>query len=557
MNAGEGHSNGFEQFMNSDWAFGLSQAGGRHRRWLLFSAVGIFWGLGAYLSHLPSPNVFAALNMMFYPFAVLLEIRVLAVILVGLVCFQLILYIALTLLSRPVWRVRIWQPAALALALVVFKLLWGPYLYPPVIDLTYFVDFIFYIVTALISPGIMQFVLVGALAFWVAYRTAAVYLDDIYELGDIQVARKFILQAAFGSQYALMEIKGGDVAAKHKKLPMFRIGGPGRVRVHLDNAALFEGIDGGSRVIGPTVQNPNNAAIINGFERLRSIISLTDQFNEYSVEGRTRDGIPIRLNNVNVVYSVYRGGQPSTLLHPYPFEPAAIMSLIYDQGTAPWDRAVNSLIRRNFGEFISKHTLSEFLAAIGTPEVDMSQSSDESLKQRAAGLAGAPVQGAGAPAATAPDFYARPDMMTALFTAEFAQKAAEKGVELRWIGGGTWELPENLPSKIVSQRHLEAWKLSRENLLRMSPEALEKIRQESQMAEMARLTQEIPINAYRDSKDKPVKEAMRALIIAYYKALHEVYEQYKRIPSDPAQMEWLRQVLVFLTRFTARWLGGP
>jgi len=557
MNTGTGGNAGFEQFLNSDWAFGLTQSGGRHRQWLLFSTAGIFWGLGAYISHLPSPNVFAALNLMFYPFSVLLENRVFAVLLVGLICFQLILYIALTLLNRPIRKFRNWQPAVLVFLLVGFKLMWGPYLYTPVIDLSYFVDFILYVVTALISPEIMQFVLVGALAFWVAYRTAAVYLDDIYELGDIQVARRFILQAAFSTNYTLMEIEDGDVAAKHKKLPMFRIGGPGRVRVHLDNAALFESIDGSPRVIGPTVQNPNNAAIINGFERLRSIINLTDQFNEYSIEGRTRDGIPIRLNNVNVVYSVYRGGQPSSLLRPYPFENDAIMSLVYDQGKTPWMKAVDSLIRRSFGEFISKHTLSEFLAAIGTPEVEQSQNSDEALMQRTAGLAGTQLPGSANPLPTPPDFRARPDMMTELFTAQFTQRAAEKGVELKWIGGGTWELPENLPSKIVSQRHLEAWKLSRENLMRMSPEAHKKIRQDSQMVEMARLTQEIPIRVYRDSKDKPAKEAMRAVIIAYYRTLHGVYEQYKQNPTDPAQMEWLRQVLVYMTRFTARWLGGP
>ena len=143
--------------------------------------------------------------------------------------------------------------------------------------------------------------------------------------------------------------------------------------------------------------------------------------------------------------------------------------------------------------------------------------------------------------------------MTGLFTAEFAEEAAHRGVEIKWIGGGTWELPD----AIVPQRHLEAWKLSRENLLRGSPASMQQVSQESQVAELAHLVEEVPVATYQSSKELPSKDALRKLLLAYHKVLHEAYENYQRNPSDPAQKEWLRQVLVFLTRFTARWLGGP
>ena len=89
--------------------------------------------------------------------------------------------------------------------------------------------------------------------------------------------------------------------------------------------------------------------------------------------------------------------------------------------------------------------------------------------------------------------------MTGLFTAEFAEEAARRGVEIKWIGGGTWELPD----AIVPQRHLEAWKLSRENLLRSSPAALQQVSQESQVAELARLVEEVPVATYHSSKELP------------------------------------------------------
>ena len=284
----------------------------------------------------PERQVFATLNLLFYPLRIFTDLRVFVTLLVGLICFQLILVITLILLHRSMRRLRYWLPAFFAFLLVVFYLAWGPYLTFPQLSVDNATALLFYPFQALLSPGVLQVVLVAALAFWVAYRTAAIYLDDIYELGDIQVAQRFVLQAVFGSQYNYMAIRGGEVQPEFKKSPIFRIGGPGLVRVHLDNAALFEAIDGTPRVVGPTVGRPGAVVALSGFERLRSIIDLCDQMEEYSLEGRTRDGIRIRLKNVNAVFSVYRGGQMASLTRPYPFEPHAIQRLVYGQGTTSW-----------------------------------------------------------------------------------------------------------------------------------------------------------------------------------------------------------------------------
>ena len=126
-----------------------------------------------------------------------------------------------------------------------------------------------------------------------------------------------------------------------------------------------------------------------------------------------------------------------------------------------------------------------------------------------------------------------------------------------WRSSGLEAVPGSCRIAIVPQRHLEAWKLSRENLLRSSPASMQQVSQESQVAELARLVEEVPVATYQSAKELPSREALRKLLLAYHKVLHEAYESYQRSPGDPAQREWLRQVLVFLTRFTARWLGGP
>ena len=86
---------------------------------------------------------------------------------------------------------------------------------------------------------------------------------------------------------------------------------------------------------------------------------------------------------------------------------------------------------------------------------------------------------------------------------------------------------------------------------------MQQVSQESQVAELARLVEEVPVATYQSAKELPSRQALRKLLLAYHKVLHEAYENYQRDPGDPAQREWLRQVLVFLTRFTAQVAGRP
>jgi hypothetical protein len=539
------------QSLNSSWMLAMTPSGGYYRRQLFIFFGGFFWGILAYLNYLPGAQVFATLNLLFYPLRIFTDLRVFVTLVVGLVCFQLILVIMLILLHKPMFRLRYWLPAVLAFLLVVFYLTWGPYLTFPQVSLDNAIALLIYPLCALVSPGVLRWVLVAALAFWVAYRTAAIYLDDIYELGDIQVAQRFILQAVFSSQYNHIAIREGEVQPELKKSPVYRIGGPGLVSVDMNSAALFEAIDGKPNVIGPTI---GRMAVLSGFERLRSIIDLRDQMNKYSITGRTRDGIRIQLKDVNTLFGVDRGGQTPSRTRPYPFEEHAIKRLVYRQGLTSWVTATDSLIRRRFGEFIARHTLSDFLAAIGAPELEEASQAQAELRQAAQVLAGASAAASVPSPASPPDFFTRTDVMTELFTDEFRRKeAADRGVEIKWIGGGVWELPD----AIVPQRHLEAWKLSRENLLRSSPAAMQQVSQESQVAELARLVEGVPVATYQSAKELPSRQALRQLILAYHKVLHEAYESYQRSNGDPAQREWLRQVLVYLTRFTAHWLGGP
>ena len=278
---------------------------------------------------------------------------------------------------------------------------------------------------ALFAPDVFKHILIGAFVFWFAYRVAAIYLADIFELRDVRIAERFVRQSAFASQYDVIEIKQGEVSQKDQKSPIFLIGGPGKVRVYLENAALFEKIGGTPYVIEATPpktkpgsgqinrsnqswfarmgknfgslprrgvlkirSNEDGTRFINSFERYRSVIDLRDQVAEISVEGRTRDGIAIQAKNMRVIFSVRRDGQEPTLEKPYPFNHEAIETLVYDLTRESWTDAMAAQIKRELGKFIARHTLSEFLAAIGQPELEQATQIEAELQVEADRLAG-------------------------------------------------------------------------------------------------------------------------------------------------------------------------
>ncbi len=465
--------------------------------------------------------------------------------------------------------------------------------HPPVLGAEPIRNAIYYPFRALFAADVFKHMLVAVLAFWVAYRIAAIYLDDIFELKNVPLAARFIRQTAFASEYDLIEIKDGKVAIEHQESPIVLIGGPGKVRVFLENAALFEKIDGTPRVVPPTVkveghesrpmsarrgllsklglrfgkrmvsrQAGNNrlaadsVEVLEGFERLRSVIDLRDQVVSLNVSGRTRDGIRVEAENVRLVFSVHRGKQEPSLEKPYPFEKDAIETLVYDNPPQNWTKTMEGLIRSELGKFISEHTLSEFLAAINAPEIEDQIKEHEALQQEADQFAGVKsTQSFEKP--DAPDFVPRTRMTDLFydFTSSFSQLARMRGVELRWIGVGTWVTPD----EIIPARHQNAWRISSENIIRENEEALKRLQDESRLTELLSLIKEVPLKTFREleAKDANPKSIMRGLANAYRGKLRTTLDLYERDgEEDSIEAYRLRCVLINMSQAVYHWLGN-
>ena len=433
-------------------------------------------------------------------------------------------------------------------------------------------DFTLYPFAALFSADIMRHVVMAALVFWLSLRLAAIYLDDVFELGDISIAEQYILQAVFASSYDTIHIRDGQVAREDQNSPVARIGGPGLVQVHLENTALFEKMDGTPRVIGPT----SVPAVLDRFERLRAVVDLRNQAADFTAQGRTKDGIHISSQGAQVVYSVMRGNKEPTLDVPHPYREEAVEQIAYgqsvfkafggqDEKSSPGIKGTNSLkppslnmrtfIQSALRDFISQHTLSEFLASIRDPEIEQRRRQEETLQTEVERLS-ADTKESQVPKDTKMRsgkipknalFFSR-DQITELIYREINTKAQQRGMELHWVDIGTWVLPDE--AKAIPNQHLEAWNLSVENMAKGSPQHLETLCTESHNQELTRLFQEIPLSAFIEYQlnDLSYEQIVRELALIYREKLRNAWKSYEdRGEAPPEELDIVVRFLGWVT----------
>jgi hypothetical protein len=396
------------------------------------------------------------------------------------------------------------------------------------------------------DPRIFQYFPIFLAPFFIALQCASLYLADVFELEHVRVARGFIWSVALSGSEETIRVSQGGISEEARHSPTFLIGGPGKVIVDLDSVALFEKPDGTPHIIGPTAKEPRARATLDGFERFRQAIDTRDQYVELrdqdprskSVESRSLDGIRITATDVRLVFSIYRGGTKPSTENPYPFSKEAFEKIIYQaiSRVTPelsnpstyefnWVNRMIGLIRGELSAFMSKHRLTAYLASIGMPELEKRKQREDRIFEEIQKIV-TPEQdfAASKESKDLPEFQSR-SKISNLFTQfadEFTKKAQSNGVELHWIGVGTWKTPV----EIVPEKHLEAWKLSNDNLYRESPEVLGKLENDAILQKTIIMIQDVPIAAHLKAtmEEKEAKKAMRLLLLAYQQQLLEAAE---------------------------------
>ena len=395
------------------------------------------------------------------------------------------------------------------------------YLFNPTYAASYigdpFSNFFLFVFQAFTNPHVFQYLPIFLAPFFIALQSAAIYLADVFELQEIVVARSFIWEVALSGNGKTIRVSQGEISEEHRETPTFLIGGPGRVVVDLDSVALFEKPDGTPHVIGPTGKEPGGKATLDGFERFRQAIDIRDHYvdlrdqdpRSQSVKSRSRDGMPITATDVRLMFSVYRGenAKPSVDT-PYPFDAKAIEQTVYKATSKvtpgqpnpsayefEWTHNMIDLIRSELSGFMNKHNLSVYLASTGMPELEKIKQREEGIAEQIRNLAQVDEE---KPKEKddkkPPEFQPRYKISNLFtqFTQEFTNKSRNKGVELHWIGVGTWKSP----IEVVPEKHLEAWKISQENLSNDSPGAMKKAEEAARIEKMVMLIDTVPLAVY-------------------------------------------------------------
>ncbi|NJC96293.1 MAG: hypothetical protein C3F07_07045 [Anaerolineales bacterium] len=468
--------------------------------------------------------------------------------------------------------------------------LWGEYLqdifyylFNPTYAANYignpFRSFFLFAYTAVTDARTLQYLPIVLAPFFIALQSAAIYLADIFELEEIRVARAFIWEVALSGSDETIRVMQGEISEEHRTSPNYLIGGPGKVIVDLDSVALFEKPDGTPHIIGPTGKEPGGKATLDGFERFRQAIDLRDHYIELrdqdpkssAVKSRSLDGIPITATDVRFMFSVYREGQKPDDNHPYPFGKKAIEQLIYratsrvtPDATNPstfefsWVNNMISLIRGRLGGFMNEHNLTAYLASIGMPEFEKAKQQEEKIVEQIQQLATSKTedQPKGREIKPPPEFFARYKIknLFAQFAEEFTKDSKDRGVELHWIGVGTWRTP----IEIVPEKHLEAWKISRENIGKGSDKAMEDAKNEATIQEWMSLIQDVPIAAYQNAMENQIghKNTIQAVILAFRQQLIEAAE-FLRANNKIVSPDIVQAIAYIDSMFGYHWAGRP
>ena len=184
-----------------------------------------------------------------------------------------------------------------------------------------------------------------------------------------------------------------------------------------------------------------------------------------------------------------------------------------------------ALVRGRLGGYMNDHNLAEYLASFGQTEVDrLNQGEGETVDaiQALANPADADLPEARR-LQVQPPFIPRDQIKFDLFSpfaADFSRAQIERGVELFWIGLGTWRVPTEISpeTKIVPPQHIEAWKISRENLGKSNGISSGYFEKEATVQKFVTLIQEVPVARHVNANTKTERDCLMILLLDTYRS---------------------------------------
>ena len=410
------------------------------------------------------------------------------------------------------------------------------------------------------------------MGYFVALKITSIYLSDLFDIKDNSISEKYLKQSAFSFPgFYQIQVENAQIRSEDQKSPISKIGGPGKVLINLENAVVFEKIDGIPRVEGPSFEKPVE---LESFERIRKIIDLRDQTATLDIATRTLDGIPIEIKDIRIIFSVLRTSNSHNLNNPYTFREDAINWLVFQQGPGPWTTSLINQVRTELTEFINNHLLSELLSSVGAPEINQQiQNQIKIYKNIRRNWSHSRrykidrnfirIRKIDAPnykpiyyrkkhnkqkrlpifyfnnKRAVPEFVPRKAISNLFYenlTNSFQSKIQKYGMRLEWINVGTW----HSSSRIIPEQHLKAWQISSENAIKLNSKVLSSIFNNAKNQYLEKNLQSLPIISFIQKRENGLnsKVLIDELINEYYSKLTNARELFiKNKGRVPVQIE--------------------
>jgi hypothetical protein len=387
------------------------------------------------------------------------------------------------------------------------------------------------------APVLVHLIPVAA-ALWLGFRICAHYLADLFELEGPSLASRYLWPALFGLDvlsYPRLDIATGNMDQLDPSNPLVAVGGPGYLKIHLGHAAVVEGMDGIPRVYGPA-----RLRFLSGFERIRDVVDLRDQAGRVEmVRGVTRDGIEVQARDAQMVFRVYRGeGKQRSLEDPYPYDEGSIRHLVYarpveEGGRRNWADELPERVRSEIRNFLERSTIEEFLA----------------LRPQAG------------PGGASESFEIPREALTARFHApEHTQRLRQAGLELDWVGVGTWELGgPGLgvgPETGVPETLITGWREKERLELYTSPEYLERQQARGFREAVGAALQELVESWRGDGSGQEPQTASLVVIHRLHERLSRLRDQARSDPHLRLPVDFEEVLRHLASLLEPRWMGG-
>ena len=120
------------------------------------------------------------------------------------------------------------------------------------------------------------------------FAAVLLFLRDLYRIRDVEGLSWYLLSLFIPwlRENNILNLRDGRIADPENLIA--RIGGPGRVVILENSAAVFEQYGRFTRVLGP------GGHLLEPYERVRGVVDLRPQTRRVRVAGFTRDGIPMQ-----------------------------------------------------------------------------------------------------------------------------------------------------------------------------------------------------------------------------------------------------------------------